>query len=64
MFLYITFLQVAAWSCLLVWTLQISLLALRFYRNRKLRSAQMIDSARGTENTSDTAKIGELDPTA
>lgn len=56
--------KVAAWSCLLVFILQIALNVLRFIRNRRRRSAQMFDSAQKAHSSSDTSKIAELEPTA
>ena len=56
--------KVAAWTCVLVFILQIVLCVLRVVRNRRRRSAQMFDSAQKTQTSSDTSKITELEPTA
>lgn len=56
--------QIAAWSCVLVFILQVVLCVLRFVRNRRRRSAQVFDSAQKSETSTDTSKITELEPTA
>lgn len=56
--------QVAAWGCVLVFLLQVGLCVLRFFRNRRRRSAQMFDSAQKSQTSTDTSKITELEPSA
>ncbi|XP_060560103.1 transmembrane protein 179-like [Ruditapes philippinarum] len=60
----ITVAQVAAWTCVLVFILQIVLSVLRFIRNRRRRSAQMFNEAQKDHTSSDTSRIAELEPTA
>ncbi|KAL4238452.1 hypothetical protein ACF0H5_003160 [Mactra antiquata] len=56
--------QVAVWSCVLAFIVQVAFCILRFYRNRKKRSSDMFDSVQRKESGADTSRIAELEPTA
>ncbi|ESO94235.1 hypothetical protein LOTGIDRAFT_232478 [Lottia gigantea] len=59
---YLTAAQTAGWICFLCWAVQWVLGIIRFVRNRRSRSGAFNDSV--NSSNADTAKIGDIQPTA
>ncbi|XP_064603505.1 transmembrane protein 179-like [Liolophura sinensis] len=61
-FNFLTTAQTVSWACFLIWTAQVALCLLRFWRNRRGRSSGQVQIDHGPETI--TQNISTIEPTA